>query len=115
LKDQDRREQLSDSVLTLAKKMNGLCKKLKAEEEETKMSLLDRIDENSIILVTSMSNSTSASVSSGLSAHCNTLACFSCLSCLKILLLSVNSSTKGMINATKGKSLILDCCVMVIF
>ena len=67
LQEQDKREELSDSVQVLAKKMNGLRKKLKAEEE-TKMSLLDRIDENSVISVTSISNSISASVSSRLSA-----------------------------------------------
>eukprot|EP00979_Chaetoceros_neogracilis_P001688 scaffold305_cov267-Chaetoceros_neogracile.AAC.5 len=67
LEEQDKREELSDSVQVLAKKMNDLRRKLRADEEN-KICLLDRIDENSIVSFISISNSTNASVSSRLSA-----------------------------------------------
>jgi len=67
LQEQDKREELSDSVQTLAKKMNDLRRKLQADEEN-KVCLLDRIDENSVISCISISNSTNASALSRLSA-----------------------------------------------
>jgi hypothetical protein len=67
LEEQDKREELSDSVQVLAKKMNDLRRKLRADEEN-KVCLLDRIDENSIVSFISISNSANASVSSRLSA-----------------------------------------------
>lgn len=47
LQEQDKREELSFSVQALARKTNVLRKQLVAEEE-TKMTILNRIDENSI-------------------------------------------------------------------
>lgn len=47
LEEQDKREELSDAVQTLAKRMNSLRRQM-TTEEQTKMTILDRIDEHSI-------------------------------------------------------------------
>jgi len=63
LEEQDKREELSYSVKTLARTMNDLRKKLKAEEE-TKMTVLERIDEGSVSVASvSLASASQASVS----------------------------------------------------
>jgi len=60
LEEQDKREELSDSVQTLAKKMNVLRRQLIAEEE-IKVTILDHMDET---IISSDSSQPSLSVSS---------------------------------------------------